>query len=125
MSLGAGDPDWHALGSPYFASHLERFYPTGKPGGAIIFDMVCYRSMQLTPEKGSLHYAPDAIAKFWTIGRSRAPSYFALGSTRLKSETIRSRSPKRISQAFSSSGLRTIPGSTPHRIRSINAPQTH
>ncbi len=81
MSLGAGDPDWHALGSPYFASHLERFYPTGKPSGAIIFDMVCYRSMQLTPEKGSLHYAPDAIAKFWTIGRSRAPSYFALGST--------------------------------------------
>src|SRR5262249_47256973 len=30
-SLGAGDPDWKALGSPYFAAHLREVYTDRKP----------------------------------------------------------------------------------------------
>src|SRR6201987_179893 len=38
-SLGAGDPTWHALGSPYFVEHLKEYYPSAKPEKAVVFDM--------------------------------------------------------------------------------------
>jgi glutaminyl-peptide cyclotransferase len=74
-SLGAGDPNWMALGSPYFAAHLGDFY-VRKPQSAVVFDMVCYRKLQLSPELSSLYYARSETAKFWSIGATIAPSAF-------------------------------------------------
>jgi len=76
ISLGAGDPNWQALGSPYFVRHLGDFYPGAKPLKAAIFDMVCGREEKLRPEQASLIYAGDEVTKFWTIGRTFAPAFF-------------------------------------------------
>jgi Zn-dependent M28 family amino/carboxypeptidase len=78
-SLGAGDPDWHALGSPYFAAHLADFYPSGKPSQAIIFDMVCFTDLKLVPDSSSVAFAGPEVDRFWAIGQQVAPSIF--GST--------------------------------------------
>ncbi len=78
-ALGAGDPDWIALGSPYFAEHLDEVYPRGKPEKSVIFDMVCYRNLDLSPDASSVAYAKQDVLKFWEIGRSIAPSVFHLG----------------------------------------------
>lgn len=75
-SLGAGDPQWRALGSPYFARHIEENYLTGLPTESIIFDMVCYRRLQLFPEASSLQSEPDRVRAFWRLGREIAPSIF-------------------------------------------------
>jgi Zn-dependent M28 family amino/carboxypeptidase len=75
-SLGAGDPNWMALGSPYFVAHLGDFYPGRKPEKGVVFDMVCYRTLALHPELFSLYYAKAETAKFWGIGASLAPSVF-------------------------------------------------
>lgn len=77
LSLGAGDPHWQPLGSPYFAQHLEEFYPVAKPEQAVIFDMVCWREQKLRPEQASLLYASDQVNRFWTIGRTFAPAFFS------------------------------------------------
>jgi len=76
LSLGAGDPDWKPLGSPYFAAHLHELYPDRLPEHAIIFDMVCYEALALNPELSSLSYAKPQVTKFWEIGRTIAPSIF-------------------------------------------------
>jgi glutaminyl-peptide cyclotransferase len=76
LSLGAGDPHWQALGSPYFTEHLAETYPETKPEQAVIFDMVCWREMKLHPEQASLLYAADQIDKYWNIGRTFAPAFF-------------------------------------------------
>lgn len=76
LSLGAGDPHWFALGSPYFVEHLHDVYPGRKPEKGVVFDMVCYRTLQLHPELFSLYYAKAETAKFWSIGASLAPSVF-------------------------------------------------
>lgn len=76
ISLGAGDPHWQPLGSPYFTAHLSDTYPGKLPEQAIIYDMVCWREMKLQPEQASLLYAADQIDKFWTIGRTFAPAFF-------------------------------------------------
>lgn len=81
ISLGAGDPHWQPLGSPYFAAHLADIYPGAKPAQAVIFDMVCWREEKLHPEQASLLYAADAIDKYWTIGRTFAPAIFAAPPT--------------------------------------------
>jgi glutaminyl-peptide cyclotransferase len=75
-SLGAGDPNWFALGSPYFTAHLGDFYADRKPESGVIFDMVCYRQLQLKPELSSVVYAKDQAVKFWSIGSTIAPSVF-------------------------------------------------
>jgi glutaminyl-peptide cyclotransferase len=76
-SLGAGDPNWVALGSPYFAAHLGDFYPKGKPESAVVFDMVCYRDLHLHPDLSSLAYARAEVLKFWEIGATIAPAVFS------------------------------------------------
>jgi glutaminyl-peptide cyclotransferase len=76
LSLGAGDPHWMALGSPYFVQHLNDAYPGRKPEKAVVFDMVCYRTLELHPELFSLSYAKDETEKFWKIGAAIAPSVF-------------------------------------------------
>jgi glutaminyl-peptide cyclotransferase len=76
-SLGAGDPEWHALGSPYFAAHLTDFYPSQKPSQSIIFDMVCFKDLKLVPDSSSVAFAGAEVDRFWTIGRQVAPSIFA------------------------------------------------
>jgi len=76
-SLGAGDPQWHALGSPYFATHLTDFYPSQKPSQSIIFDMVCFKDLKLVPDSSSVSFAGAEVDRFWTIGRQVAPSIFA------------------------------------------------
>jgi glutaminyl-peptide cyclotransferase len=81
VSLGAGDPHWQPLGSPYFAQHLDALYPTTKPEQAVIFDMVCWREQKLRPEAASLLYASDAVNRFWTIGRTFAPAFFSATPT--------------------------------------------
>jgi len=81
VSLGAGDPHWQPLGSPYFVQHLDDTYPTAKPEQAVIFDMVCWREEKLRPEQASLLYASDAVQKFWHIGRTFAPAYFSAQPT--------------------------------------------
>jgi glutaminyl-peptide cyclotransferase len=80
-SLGAGDPNWYALGSPYFTAHLGDFYLTRKPQSAVDFDMVCYNQLKLQPELSSLYYARSETAKFWSIGAAIAPSVFSLVPT--------------------------------------------
>jgi glutaminyl-peptide cyclotransferase len=83
LSLGAGDPNWFALGSPYFSKHLRELYPDGAPLASVIFDMVCYRELKLRPEPGSIQSAPLEVEKFWKIGASVAPSVFIREPTRL------------------------------------------
>jgi glutaminyl-peptide cyclotransferase len=80
-SLGAGDPHWKALGSPYFTEHLSDFYPNRKPENGVIFDMVCYRDLQLKPELTSVLYARTQTEKFWTAGSAIAPSVFLRTAT--------------------------------------------
>jgi glutaminyl-peptide cyclotransferase len=75
-SLGAGDPNWFALGSPYFAAHLSEFYPNRKPEKGVVFDMVCYNKLKLNPELSSLQRARAEVGKFWRIGQKLAPSVF-------------------------------------------------
>jgi Peptidase family M28 len=75
-SLGAGDPDWHALGSPYFAAHLADFYPGQKPSESIIFDMVCFTDLKLVPDSSSVSFARPEVDRFWAIGQQVAPSIF-------------------------------------------------
>ena len=75
-SLGGGDPDWRALGSPHFAKHLDELYPAVKPEKSVVFDMVCYRDLRLHPELSSLSYARAATEKFWDIGSAVAPSVY-------------------------------------------------
>lgn len=77
LALGAGDPAWIALGSPYFAAHLSEFYPERKPEKAVVFDMVCHKNLKLHPEILSLRYAASEVSRFWQIGRSLAPSIFS------------------------------------------------
>jgi len=75
-SLGAGDRNWRALGSPWFAQHLSDFYPDAKPESAVLFDMVCYKNMELKPELSSLASAKDEVEKFWKIGGAIGPAVF-------------------------------------------------
>jgi glutaminyl-peptide cyclotransferase len=79
-ALGAGDPDWRALGSPYFAEHLDAFYSGARPEKSVIFDMVCYKDLSLNPDLSSLEYAKPEVIKYWEIGRSIAPSVFRFGA---------------------------------------------
>jgi glutaminyl-peptide cyclotransferase len=76
LALGAGDPNWKALGSPYFAAHLEDFYPGRKPEKGVIFDMVCFKDLKLHPELSSLQYAEAEVTRFWKLGRAIAPSVY-------------------------------------------------
>jgi len=76
-SLGAGDPTWHALGSPYFAEHLKDYYPAAKPEKAVVFDMVCDKDLQLKPEPASVEGALKEVQKYWTTGVKIAPSAFS------------------------------------------------
>jgi glutaminyl-peptide cyclotransferase len=76
-SLGAGDPNWFPLGSPYFTAHLGDFYLTRKPESAVDFDMVCYNKLRLQPELSSLYYTRSETAKFWSIGAAIAPTVFS------------------------------------------------
>jgi glutaminyl-peptide cyclotransferase len=75
-SLGAGDPDWHALGSPYFIAHLKDYYPNAKPEKAVVFDMVCDRDLKLKPEPSSVANALPEVQKFWRAGTDVAPAAF-------------------------------------------------
>src|SRR5579862_2930009 len=81
ISLGAGDPNWQPLGSPYFVRRLGDFYPTAKPEKAVIFDMVCGRDEKLKLEQSSLISAPAEAKKFWNIGRTFAPVFFSADIT--------------------------------------------
>jgi len=80
-SLGAGDPNWHALGSPYFVAHLKDIYPSRLPEKAVDFDMVCDKSLELKPEPSSLVSAMSEVKKFWGIGSGIAPSSFITRTT--------------------------------------------
>ena len=80
-SLGAGDPDWKALGSPHFVQHLKDYYPAGKPDKAVVFDMVCARNIQLKPEPSSLMSAMAEVKKFWGTGLGIAPAAFVTKTT--------------------------------------------
>jgi Zn-dependent M28 family amino/carboxypeptidase len=75
-SLGAGDPQWHALGSPYFAAHLKDYYPNARPEKAVVFDMVCDRDLKLKPEPSSVASALPEVQKFWRAGTEIAPRAF-------------------------------------------------
>jgi glutaminyl-peptide cyclotransferase len=75
-SLGAGDPQWMAIGSPYFAEHLKDYYPAARPEKAVIFDMVCDKDLQLKLEPSSLVSARAEVQKYWSTGAGIAPSSF-------------------------------------------------
>jgi glutaminyl-peptide cyclotransferase len=81
ISLGAGDPNFQPIGSPYFAEHLKDFYPTKPPEKAVDFDMVCDRDLHLKPEPSSLTSAKAEVKKFWDIGIATAPSAFEMRNT--------------------------------------------
>jgi Zn-dependent M28 family amino/carboxypeptidase len=76
-SLGAGDPEWHPLGSPHFVEHLKDYYPNGKPEKAVDFDMVCKKNILLMPEAFSVKTAPAEVKKFWELGAAIAPKAFS------------------------------------------------
>jgi glutaminyl-peptide cyclotransferase len=76
-SLGAGDPDWHPLGSPHFVEHLKDYYPNRKPEKAVDFDMVCKKDIQLMPEASSVKSAMGEVKKFWDLGAALAPKTFS------------------------------------------------
>ena len=76
-SLGAGDPDWHPIGSPHFVEHLKDYYPNGKPEKAVDFDMVCKKDLLLMPEASSANTAPAEVKKFWELGAAIAPKAFS------------------------------------------------
>ena len=76
LALGAGDPHWRPLGSPYFVEHLQQFYPSDRPLQVLVFDMVCYRALTLRPEPLSLAQAAAQTQKFWSLGRALAPKIF-------------------------------------------------
>jgi glutaminyl-peptide cyclotransferase len=76
LSLGAGDPNWRALGSPYFVKHLSEFYGSELPKVALVFDMVCKRDLRLHPERASLESAPEDVRALWAIGHRLAPANF-------------------------------------------------
>lgn len=80
-SLGAGDPNWFALGSPYFATHLHDFYPASLPEKAVVFDMVCDKDLELKPEPSSLVSAMAEVKKFWGAGLATAPKAFSTRTT--------------------------------------------
>jgi glutaminyl-peptide cyclotransferase len=75
-SLGAGDPEFAPIGSPYFAAHLRDFYPAKKPEKAAVFDMVCDRDLHLKPDPSSIASASSEVKKFWDIGIATAPNAF-------------------------------------------------
>jgi Zn-dependent M28 family amino/carboxypeptidase len=75
ISLGAGDPDFRSLGSPYFVSRLAEFYKA-KPEKMVDFDMVCDRDLHLKAEASGLRSAPAEVKKFWEIGMQIAPGAF-------------------------------------------------
>jgi glutaminyl-peptide cyclotransferase len=76
LSLGAGDRNWRALGSPYFAKHLGEFYSGRLPEAAVVFDMVCKRDIRLHPERSSLESAPQDIERLWGLGHKLAAANF-------------------------------------------------
>ena len=80
-SLGAGDPDWHPLGSPYFTEHLKDFYPNAKPEKAVVFDMVCDKDLNLKLEQTSVANAMVEVQKFWRAGAAVAPAAFDTHTT--------------------------------------------
>jgi len=80
-ALGAGDPEWRALGSPHFVDHLKDYYPTTRPEKAVVFDMVCAKNIQLKPEPSSLISAMPEVKKFWGAGVALAPSAFVTKTT--------------------------------------------
>jgi Zn-dependent M28 family amino/carboxypeptidase len=76
LSLGAGDPNFHSIGSPHFTERLAEFYPKAKPEQMLDFDMVCDRDLHLKAEQSGLHSAPAEVKKFWEIGMQIAPGAF-------------------------------------------------
>jgi glutaminyl-peptide cyclotransferase len=80
-SLGAGDPTWHALGSPFFVQHIKDYYPARLPETAVDFDMVCDKDLKLQPEPSSIVSARPEVTRFWTIGNRIAPHAFVGKST--------------------------------------------
>jgi Zn-dependent M28 family amino/carboxypeptidase len=76
ISMGAGDPNFHSLGSPYFVSRLAEFYPKATPEKMVDFDMVCDRDLHLKAEASGLRSARAEVKKFWEIGMEIAPGAF-------------------------------------------------
>ncbi|MBR0778912.1 M28 family peptidase [Bradyrhizobium diazoefficiens] len=76
ISMGAGDPNFRSLGSPYFVSRLAEFYPKARPEKMVDFDMVCDRDLHLKAEASGLRSAPAEVKKFWEIGMKIAPGAF-------------------------------------------------
>ena len=81
ISLGAGDPNFQPIGSPYFAEHLKDLYPAKPPEQAVDLDMVCDKDLHLKPEPSSLMSAKAEVKKFWDIGIATAPSAFEMRNT--------------------------------------------
>lgn len=75
-SLGAGDPQWHPIGSPYFVTHLKDYYPNRRPEKVVDFDMVCDKDLSLKPDQSSLLSARSDVQKFWSLGKAIAPAAF-------------------------------------------------
>jgi Zn-dependent M28 family amino/carboxypeptidase len=78
ISMGAGDPNFHSVGSPYFVEHLAEFYPNAKPEKMLDFDMVCDRDLHLKAEQSGLRSALPEVRKFWEIGLKIAPDAFEI-----------------------------------------------
>jgi Zn-dependent M28 family amino/carboxypeptidase len=76
ISMGAGDPNFHPIGSHYFTGRLAEFYPNVKPEKMLDFDMICDRDLHLKIEQSSLRAAPAEVKKFWEVGMKTAPGAF-------------------------------------------------
>lgn len=73
---GTDSGNWVPLGSRYFAQNLGSFYPSAKPEGGMVMDMVCDRNLNIAQDSASLRFAPTQTKRFWEIGNRLAPGTF-------------------------------------------------
>lgn len=75
---GAGSKSaaWETLGSNHFARNLGSAYPSQKPEGGIVIDMVCDRNLGIMQDASSRAAAPEQVRRFWDIGNQVTPGAF-------------------------------------------------
>jgi Zn-dependent M28 family amino/carboxypeptidase len=76
-SLGGGDENWRAMGSPHFVDSIHELYAHKEIVTVIVFDMVCYREAVIRPETSSIDHSAAQVEKFWEIGSDGRPKLFS------------------------------------------------
>ncbi len=80
-SLGAGDPTWHPLGSPYFVAASEGLLSRRSCPRMRSISTWCATGSEAAAGAVIDASARPEVTKFWTIGSKLAPGAFAGKST--------------------------------------------